>query len=360
MIYKKNTLNYINGEDMPIISTITCDSKFHKRGRIFKGCLGTCLMLDSPDSLNKTYDDFISDLFLKQGVERSRTVYKSYDLRNKLLLSDTSDFINTLKDFYVALLDIDQLNIVLFYTTFNTRILPTVNYYGRSRTPQKDVKTLDFLDDLSQYYDYVCPWKVSKALQLKSCNILLDAFQGEVTNSWNELTHYHNIEIFMKGDQCNPLLASTDIVTRFIDESLASKRLNLVNVGIESAIKEYGMEKVKIYYIGQSDVVSLVPAEKRAIPLHDHLKRPSVFLLPENIIEKESVWFERSGVYDKVLNFASKIGGGFKRLETEQDYKYLLQPNNYVIFQGENGRKKAEYLKNVLDYPINIRLLEEI
>ena len=249
---------------MPIISTIACDSKFHKRGRVFKGCLGTCLMMDSPDSLNKAYDDFIYDLFAKHKVEMSRSIYKAYDLRNKLSLSDTSDFINTLNEFYIMLMDFDKLNIVIFYTTFNTRILPTVTYYGRSRTPQKNVKTLDFLDALSQYYDYVCPWKVSKVLHLKECTVLLDTFQGEVTNSWNELAHHHNVEIFMKGDQCNPLIASADIVTRFIDESLASKRLNLVNVGIEDAIKEYGMENVKIYYIGQSDVVNIVPAEKKS------------------------------------------------------------------------------------------------
>jgi hypothetical protein len=345
---------------MPMISTIACDSKLYTKGRVFKGCLGTCLMLDRQDSLNKAYDDFISDLFSKHGVEMSRSIYKSYDLRNKLQLSNISDFVRTLEEFYKSLLDSVQLHVVIFYTTFNTGILPTVTYYGRSRTPQKDVKTLDFIDNLSQYYDYVCSWKVSKVLQLRRCNILLDAFQGEITNSWNELTHHNNVKIIMKGDQCNRLLASADIVTRFIDEKLASKRLKLVNVDIEEAIKEYGMEKVKIYYVGQSDVVNIVPSEKRAIPLHDYLKRPSVFLLPEGIIEKESTWFEKSIVYDKVLNFASSIEGGFKRVETEQDYKYLLQPGNYVIYQGENGQKKAEYLRNVLDYPVNIISLKEI
>jgi hypothetical protein len=332
---------------MPIISTMACDSKLHTRGRAspFRGCLGICLMLDRPDSLNKAYDDFISDLFLKHGVERSRLVYKSYDLRKKLPLSDTLDFINTMEEFYISLLDVNHLNIVIFYTTFNTGILPTVTYYGRSRTPHKNVNTLTFLKALSYYYNYVCPWKVSKVLQLKACNILLDTFEGEVTKSWNELTHHHNIEIFMKGDQCNRLLASADIITRFIDESLASKRLKLVNVGIEDAIKEYGMDKVKIYYIGQSDVVDIVPAEKIAAPLHKYSKRPSVFLLPEGLFEKESVWFEQSEQYDKVLNFASTIGGGFKRVETAKDYEYLLQPENYVIYQAENGQKKAEYLK---------------
>ena len=43
---------------MAISSTIACDSKQHRGGGVFKGCLGTCLMLNSVDSLNKAYDDF--------------------------------------------------------------------------------------------------------------------------------------------------------------------------------------------------------------------------------------------------------------------------------------------------------------
>jgi len=121
----------------------------------------------------------------------------------------------------------------------------------------------------------------------------------------------------MKGDQCNPLLASADIVTRFIDESLASKKLHLVDVGIKDVIRKYEMDKVKIYYIGHSDVANIVPTEDRAIPLHKYSKCPSVFLLPEGKMEDEGKWFENSEVYDRVLNFASKIGGGFKRLDYE-------------------------------------------
>lgn len=347
---------------MPSNSTIACDSKLHEGRGGFKGCLGTCLMLNREDSLNKAYEDFISDLFSKHRVERNRAVHKAYDLRDKLKLSNTSDFLKTLEEFYISLLDINRLNIVLFYTTFNTEILPTVTYYCHSTTSKKEeVKTLTFINALSQYYDYVCPWKVSKVLQLEKCNILVDAFQGEITNSWKELTELHNVEIFLKGDQCNPLLASADIVTRFIDESLASKRRHLVYVGIKDVIREYGLDKVRIFYIGHSDVANLVPTEKRAIPRHEYSKCPSVFLLPEGIIGKdEGKWFENSEVYDQVLNFASKIGGGFKRLEYEHDYKYLRRPYNYVIYQGNKGLEEAKYLKNVLKYPIEILHVEEL
>ena len=51
----------------------------------------------------------------------------------------------------------------------------------------------------------------------------------------------------------------------------------------------------------------------------------------------EGKWFENSEVYNRVLNFASTIGGGFKRLNYKQDYEYLRQPSNYVVYQGEKG-----------------------
>jgi hypothetical protein len=275
-------------------------------------------MVDTPDSLEKLYNDFIADLFSKHGVERGRQVYKSYDLREKLPLMDTFQFVDTLKNFCTLLSDVDYLNIVIFYTTLNTRVLPTVIYYGQGRTPQKTVNSLDFIDDLQQYYDYICSWKVSKVLQLKGCNILLDSFQGELTNAWDELTHFHDVEIFFKGDQCNPLIASTDFITRFIDESLALNRLKLLNTDIERIMDDCGIEQVKPYYIGHSDVNNIVPAEKKSIPRQNYLKRPSAFLLPENVLEKEKIWFEKSTAYDKVLNFASKIGGGSKGLRRKK------------------------------------------
>ncbi|MEA2076384.1 MAG: hypothetical protein U9O85_11825 [Euryarchaeota archaeon] len=197
-------------------------------------------------------------------------------------------------------------------------------------------------------------------MKLSGCNILLDSFQGEVTNAWNELTYYHDVNIFFKGDQCNPLIAAADFITRFIDESLALNRLNLVNGSIEKIMKDCGIEQVQPYYIGHTDVVNIVPAEKKQIPRQNYLKRPSVFLLPEGVLEKEKIWFEESAIYDKVLNFASKLGGGFKRIEQEEDYRYLLQPGNYVIYQGDKGMKNAQYLKDVLEYPIKICSLEEI
>jgi hypothetical protein len=346
---------------MPIVSTIASDSKLHTRGRIssFRGCLGVCLLLDSPDSLNTVYEDFILGLFSKYKVERSRLVYKAADLREKLPLSNTTRFTNALEEFYTSLLDIKYLSIVIFYTTFNTKKLPNVTYYGRSRTPTKVVKTLDFLNELSNYYNYICAWKVQKVLSLKSCNIFLDSFEGEVTNSWNELKRNHVIKIYMRGDQCNPLIASADLVTRFVDEILALRRLKLDGNGIEELLEEYGNERVYLYYIGQSDLIDIVPALDEPIPIYKYLHQPSVFLLSEGIIKREKLWFEKSAVYDKVLNFASEIGGGFKRVDLEKDYTYIMHnSDSYLIYQGDKGHKEAEYIKKL--YPIKIVGLDEI
>jgi len=252
---------------------------------------------------------------------------------------------------------------VILYTTFNTQKLPHVTYYGHKRTPQQTIKTINFLDDLQQYYCYVCAWKILKEWQFRNCNVLLDSFQGQVTNSWDELTHHHDVNIYFEGDQCNALIASADIVTRFIDEILAFKRLKIDSIEIKAAIEEYGdvEDKVKVYYIGHSDLPNIVPAINKPIPINIYYKKPSVFLLPEGIVQKEKEWFEKSPVYDRVLNFATKIGGGFKRIDGIQDHVYLAQrPNSFLVYQGEKGQREAEYLKNVLGYPIEILSLKDI
>jgi hypothetical protein len=256
-------------------------------------------------------------------------------------------------------MDIKNLSIVISYTTFNTQKLPTVNYYGRSRTPTKVVSTVNFIKDLSNYYNYISAWKVQKVLSLKKCNIFLDSFEGEITNSWNELVKNHSIKICVKGDQCNPLIASADVITRFFDEILASKWLRLDGEGFEELFQEYGKDEVFLYYIGQSDLPDIVPAVDRPIPIYKYLRQPSVFLLPEGIIKNEKDWFEKSAMYDKVLNFASEIGGGLKRIKLEDDHNYIRHnPTSYLIYQGDKGLPVAEYITKL--YPIKIMGLNDI
>jgi len=316
---------------------------------------------EGAEAIEEVYEDFISTQF--SSIPRNRYVYKSSDIREKLSLSSPYRFINVLGDLYSSLLDIDSLSIVILYTTFNTQKLPHVTYYGHKRTPQRTIKTINFLDNLQQYYCYVCAWKVLKEWQYRCCDVLLDAFEGEITNSWDELTHHHNVNIYFGGDQCNPLIASADIITRFVDELLAFKRLKLESSDIMTALNGYKAvgEKVKVYYIGHTDLPNIVPAINRSVDKHVYYKKPSVFLLPEGVVKKEKAWVEKSPVYDRLLNFASKIGGGFKRIDGFQDHVYLNQrPNSFLVYQGENGQREAEYLKEVLAYPVKIISIRDI
>ena len=121
-----------------------------------------------------------------------------------------------------------------------------------------------------------------------------------------------------------------------------------------------GFKKFKVFYSGNRDVKYLAPYSRRKVPIKEYLVRPMIYLLPEGLMGKEErTVIEHSPSFQYLLRFASDKNGGLKFISFEKD-AYNIRENDIIVYFGDQGRKKAEYLKKELKYPIEIFHVLEI
>ena len=75
--------------------------------------------------------------------------------------------------------------------------------------------------------------------------------------------------------------------------------------------------------------------------------------------KEERTVIEHSPSFQYLLRFASDKNGGLKFISFEKD-AYNIRENDIIVYFGDQGRKKAEYLKKELKYPIEIFHVLEI
>lgn len=330
------------------IELIAADSKPFRRGaaeRTFLGCLGVCLGFENPDNFKSNYNSSVDAILKTVSATRTRTVLKSYDF-SKLFENDREPLLSSLGSF-ISMLSESKININVAFTTLNTKFLPDgIKKYGTGRYPSETKKPMDFLNELNGYYPLIVAWKVSKVAYLKNTNIYLDSFTGEYTKAWWELCAHHSVHVMPKGDVCNIFISAADLVTKYIDEYLAQNHLRLDEPSIRSGLEVYGAKDAHVFYVGHPDLENIIPTKKEKINLVNYYKRPMIYICKEGIITRESDFIETSPMWDKLLNFACSKDSGIKFMSYDEDYKNI-KDGDYLIYLGEQGKKQAEYLRQL-------------
>ena len=339
------------------ISCIAADSKLLQRGNVpnfFRACIGSCLGFSNHADYPEKYDLFLDTLCKKHAIKRERTVLKSVDLARQCG-NDRAKYLRTLTEF-TSFLGENGVHINIVYTYFVLSKLPFgITKYGGDRNPHRKIRTLDFLNELSEYYPYISAWVTSKSAQLRNAIVLLDNFEGEVTNAWDELRAHHEIKILPRGDLCNPFISSADIVTKYIDEYLFFNRLSLKEENIKSAFQACNIHNPHIFYVGHGALPDIVPPIKKQINCQEYYIRPMTFVIKENVLDKEILYIENSPVYQKILAFACEKQTGIKFFTSNEDHK-RIQKGDYIIYLGKNGKEVVDYLNDLGHgiIPINI------
>lgn len=332
------------------IVQMSADSKVFNRPP-FKGPLGACLSFRNPADFAKSYSDFFDDFFKKAKLSREKEVYSGSDL-SRIFDRDRMGFLNLLESFIIRIGTDPNVVINMVYTTLSLSKLPNgVQYYGAGRTAVTTVNPNRFLDDLSQYYPYICAWKVSNECQLVNTVVLLDDHQGEITEAWNELFANHRIWIMPNGDLCNPAISAADICIRYFDEKLYSNRGGLNEIDMRTICDALKID-AHIYYVGHADLRFLVPIERRKIPHHICYKRPMIFILKEQLMPSEVEYIKRRrDILIAIERYSNKIGSGYKFIDYAKDHQYL-RDGDHLIHLGPRGKEQADYLKDSLGWKI--------
>jgi len=245
----------------------------------------------------------------------------------------------------------------LVWTTFSfDKLKDGLRYYGVGRYAVKSVDPNKFLEDLSQYYAYVCAWIVSTRGKIYNTAVLLDDLEGEITTAWNELFANHRIWILPNGDRCDTTISAADLCIRYFDEKLYSIRGRLCDEDIKKVCDSLKIT-AHIHYVGYAELKYLVPIEKRKISHHLCYKRPMIFILKEQLMPSEIEYIrKRRELLVAIERYSSEIRSGYKFIDYSKDYEYLKDGDS-LIYLGPRGKEQVEYLKalgwNVTDLSIN-------
>ena len=253
-----------------------------------------------------------------------------------------------------------HFEVTVYYTTIPSTKIPQVKKYGYYKSAVVQVPTIEFLKSLDGPYPHCCAWKyIMDNPGSLAFPILLDYFEGELTQAWEDVGHLPNVKVCF-GDDCNCFVSMADIMTKIIDNRIFLNKKKLYLSDIEECFQDISVKPVFI-----DELSYIVPKTNVPIDISLNAIHPLVFVLKEGIHQevlgstaKEHDMIETSPAMERILNFAFSINGGYKFFDAKHD-PGLIRPNDYFVYFGKKGQETAEYLSN-LGYQINIRGIKEI
>lgn len=329
-------------------ATVAIDGKEFLRPA-FRGVYGVAVRLDSGRKFKSLYDRTIDDLCKKYKLKRQFSVYKSFRVLSELGYPNGPNFI---QDFFEQVKD--SLEIDAYYTTIPSTKVPKVQKYGAHRTAMEQISPVEFLKELSSSYPHCCAWRyVNDHVEDTMTPIMIDHFEGELTDAWRAIRSLPNIKIFPAGDECNCYISTADFITKLIDLSLYKSRMKLYVDGISKSLPK---KLRNIRFLDQ--LKFLAPISKEKIDISSKIAHPIVFLLKEGLYsevvgpakEKDVLW--NSPLIARVLKMAYDLDGCAKSFDINIDQK-LIRKGDIFIYLGPKGREMGKYLVK-LGYEIKL------
>ncbi len=244
------------------------------------------------------------------------------------------------------------INADVYFTNIPEEKISEIYMYNNDRV--KETKpTKEFLVSLVQPYAYMCAWKRYLKNKNNEETILLDNFQGETTVAWQTLW-YKKPNIFYKGDCCNALISTADILAGTVDNYLSEKSFHhkTINKILGKELKLHG----KTYLIGSKDLRFIVPTSREPINTTRWLKHPIFYIIKETRVSDQDYkdahhQVEYSPMFDEATNIAFKNNGAVKFYDQTVDYRNLKSEDR-LIYYGDRGKELVEQLKNLGYEPV--------
>lgn len=326
----------------------------------FEGLLGVGITAVDEDSFTEKYVAVLKSLFDSIGVDCDRLVCKSVDIAR--FVQSPESMIQFLEAFFNSINDeIERIDI--YCTRYNSAKIPTITIYGADRPEYK--KPVEFIRKIANGYPHVCAWRYLSHFGDKDRMIYLDHFESDQTPAWDFLSNFPNIKVVYKGDSCNCLLSSADLLIRLTILLLKKNRVGFNWRGLKSIHSPYawGTKTSTNTLGGQTFILKhITPYSRKQIDLSTFINHPIVFIpheSPSGMISKEEQrLFENMPIYGKLLNFLFYINGSFKYFNPIDDVKHV-QEGDYMLVMGKHSESLLEYLQ-AGGVTINKITLEEI
>jgi len=309
------------------------DAKEYHAGTLkhFFAPIGVGVSVTNYNKFKTEYERVWRDIFDDKGLEQTKKIYCSRDLKNLYLAEKHS-----LEGIFIEGIR-DQLIETNFFFT-----LMAESRYIYSQGWHKRLPALEFMKRSVSQYAYICAWKQFQQWRKTSNTFvpLIDEFDGEETLSWKSLSSIKP-RIFYRGDMSNPLISTSDIILDFIDTDL--RRRKLEDQTVEDELKKLSLPGSKQYIGNSLDLHNITPISTQRINKDRFRARPIYYLLfEEKPSQFDKTSWEETKIYSRMFNFAVKNAfendGCIKLYDPTSDYKFLTSQDCF-IWCGDKGKE---------------------
>lgn len=318
------------------------DAKEFNRGaeKSFFAPIGISVKIDDEGEFQERYDKIMEETAANFNFERTRYVYKSSQLLDELGLNKGIAF---MEQFFSEIVDFIA-STELYFTIIPPSKVSEIEIYGTGET----VPTQKFLRKLNTNYVHCCGWKYSQVHDELPERLVLDYFEGKQTGAWHDLKEIDGLQIYLRGDLCNRLISTADLLISIVDFRLYRRKERLNEDNLRKIFLQENLTTT-VEFIGQPDFGNIVMKRRKMIDTSPFLAHPIIFVLPETQFgSKARKIIENSPVMDSILNRAVELDGSTKFYDQDLDAG-LVEDGDILIYMGDEGKELAEVISSVYD-----------
>jgi hypothetical protein len=331
----------------------------------FVAPFGLAIIIDSKkkEAFRKAYEGALRETLLGFGKESEKCVYKSYDLF-KLLGMEKG--ISALEEFS-SKISTHVFAINVFFSTFSSKKLPmldttneTIVYaYRENESGVRHLSLRKFLHKLIEAYPYVCGWKVLQENEFEGCELLLDSFDGEITEAWRDIEDCKEVNILTYGDNCSELIATADILLKLLEIRMQKGHKTVNSNSVSNCLSEY-KGKLRVKYIGHDVLNKITPVRGDNINVMRKIKHPVIFVLPpdEPTVGAREMML-KTPVMPRIFDLAYGLSGCVKFFDPKKDAD-AIKEGDFLICPEEKKEPWKKSFKQFGIKGVGVVALEEL
>ncbi|MCJ7718518.1 hypothetical protein MUO69_01140 [Candidatus Bathyarchaeota archaeon] len=300
------------------------------------------MTISNPDKFAAQYAENLKALAKDFGIPRMSGCFSSAEYFQEIGPPKTCAFSDKLLDSVQKLID----SVYFSFIVLPSAKTPKVEV-GGYRGPTKEMNTFDFLRQVSGYFSYITAWNYLGIANRKKETIIIDGFNGKRTPAWDDLLKRTVPMICQHGDECNPYIATADIVAFLTDKKLWDGFHKLTPENIADVWEGYGFS-VDTHFLDVDILSKIKWYTDEHIDLTKFYARPMVFLKADGYKVDD---LKKLDVYPEATILARQLNGCVQGFDKESDSS-KIKDGDIFIYAGEDAKKLATTLQDI--YKIEI------
>lgn len=323
--------------------------------------LGIGVTIPEPEEFARRYIDVSQELKEEFDLDYATPFFSSASLRDHLNTIEMSKFMKQLVSGVQDFVESVHCSFVLLPVAE----MPHVET-GGIKCPKETTPTVKFIQKLAPGFSYMTAlgyvWR-HEDTDFDGLEMHIDAFSSKHTTAWDIVKSKAPVNIFYKGDECNPFISCADIIASHVDDTISIHRAKLHDAEVRRVLDPYSFDTT-VFFFDRNSIPYCTWKMDQTINLSRYLKRPIVYLATDRLVaddldqeqDKPAVGRPRrsqdkirqSELYQTALKYAYRENGCMKIFNPTED-KAIVRSGDIYIHAGPHSESMGATLQNMAD-----------